>query len=51
MNVKEIVCYSVEWIHLAQYKVQWLALVYMKINFEFHKGGHNLLTSLSIIRV
>jgi hypothetical protein len=36
MNVKETVCDGVDWIYLAEYKVQWLAVAYMKINFEFH---------------
>jgi hypothetical protein len=37
MNLKEKECDDVQWIHLAQDRVQWQAVVNTITNFEFHK--------------
>jgi hypothetical protein len=44
MKFKEIRCEGVDWIHLAQYRDQWWALVNMVMNFHVHKMQKFLLT-------
>jgi hypothetical protein len=45
MDLKEIVRESVDWIHPAQYKSQWWALVYAVMNLRVPLRAVNFLTS------
>jgi hypothetical protein len=37
MDLREIGCEGVDWVHLAQNRDRWQTLVNMIMNFRFHK--------------
>jgi hypothetical protein len=50
MNSKETGCESVDWIHLAQDRLQWRALVNMVMNLRVPQKAWNFLTSWATVR-